>query len=117
MEKCPPPRTVSTKIPASLVEALEQMALYRGVSRSFLLRELVEAAVAGRVLLGTPPRHGGMTIGQAGASDVGVAAREQARRVVEAECRGDLVEPGVAEAAHDVGEVVRRTTRRIAEGR
>jgi predicted transcriptional regulator len=48
LENC---RTVASKLPSDLIAQLDQIAGYRCTSRSFLIRELAEAAVDGRVYL------------------------------------------------------------------
>jgi hypothetical protein len=119
MEKCPRTggKTVSTKIPARLLAELDRFALDRGVSRSFLIRELIEALLDGRVVMRAPPRRHELTIGQFFASDVAVAARKQAQRVAEAACRDGKMNPNVTETAYNVEEVVRRAVRLLEEGR
>jgi hypothetical protein len=118
MEKCPPhgSRTLSAKVPGPLAERFDEVAGSRGVSRSFLLRELIDALLEGRVILRAPPPDS-RTIGQFAASDVSAAAREQAQRAAEAACRGVEAEPEVAEAASNAAEVARRAARLLAEGR
>ncbi len=75
-------RTVSAKPPAETAAALDQIAEYRGVTRSYLIRELAEAAVEGRVIFRPPPakRCREMTNAELGASDVGAAARSTRTR-------------------------------------
>ena len=76
--------TISAKIPRSLVSEIDRIAHYRGVSRSFLIRELAEAATDGRVVFNLPPQ---MTFAELGASEVGRAARREAQAVAAAACR------------------------------
>jgi hypothetical protein len=118
VEKCPPhgSRTLSAKVPAHLAERFDELARNRRVSRSHLLRELIDALLEGRVILRAPPPDS-RTIGQFATSDISVAAREQAQRAAEAACRGVEAEPEVAEAAYDAAEVARRAARLLAEGR
>lgn len=98
--------TISTKLPAELLDELGKRAFYRRVTRSWLLRELVEAFCDGRVHM-TPPRRSrgmtGMTIAELGASDVGQAALRDAHHAVE--------------AALDPDTAARREASRLAEGR
>lgn len=44
-----PSRDVSVYLPVDVLETLEQEALYLGVSRSALIRELCEEAMAARI--------------------------------------------------------------------
>ena len=80
-------RTVSTKLTALELERLDELALRRGVTRSFLLKELVKAALDGRVLLALPPPIAG-SIRDFGRSDAGRAALRRARNDAEAALNG-----------------------------
>jgi hypothetical protein len=72
-------RTVAAKLPESLIVGVDRIAQFRGVSRSFVIRELVEAAVEGRVIWPLPPRARGMTLAELATSDVAAAARRAAQ--------------------------------------
>lgn len=115
--------TLSTKLPPELAARIDRMALYRGVSRSYLLRELAEAAVEGRVILKPPPGRHGMTIAELAASDVGRAARKKAQLDAEAACRDARTTRGVAAATSeeapvaDLDGIAREMAAEIAEGR
>lgn len=115
--------TLSTKLPSELATRIDRMALYRGVSRSYLLRELAEAAVEGRVILGPPPGRHGMTIAELAASEVGRAARMKAQLDAEAACRdarttrGDAAATPDGAAVADLDDIARTMAARIAEGR
>src|SRR4051812_43755674 len=76
--------TASTKLPADLFAHLEQIALYRGVSRSWLLRELVEALADGRVALTPPNRGQWKSPRELATSDVMLAAHAAAQADAEA---------------------------------
>ncbi|MBK5231600.1 MAG: ribbon-helix-helix protein, CopG family [Thermoleophilia bacterium] len=82
----PKTRTVSTKIDADELEKLDKMALARGVTRAFLLKELITAAFEGRVLLSIPPPIRG-SLHDFAASDAGRAAMKKARNDAEAAVR------------------------------
>ena len=118
----PPPndcRTVSAKLPAQTAAALDQIAEYRGVSRSYLIRELAEAAAEGRVILKPPPRNRrrAKTLAELGASDVGRAVRDHAQRVAAAACDDFAAAEDVGPGPRDVHAVAVRAARLIAEGR
>ncbi len=110
-------QTVAAKMPGSLVSQLDRMALYRGESRSSLIREIAQAAVDGRVLLGPPEGANGMSVSELAASDVGRAAALQARVDAAAACRGEAGALEGGAAAPDLDAVARATARRIARGR
>jgi hypothetical protein len=76
-------RTVSTKLSAAELDGLDELALQRGVTRSFLLKELVTAALDKRVLLPLPPPFRG-SLRDFGASEAGKAALKRARSDAEA---------------------------------
>ena len=82
----PKTRTVSTKIDASDQEKLDKMALARGVTRASLLKELITAALEGRVLLSVPPPVTG-SLKEFAASEAGKAAMKKARNDAEAALR------------------------------
>jgi hypothetical protein len=110
-------RPVSAKLPSELLVELDRIAAFRGVTRSFLLRELAEAAVEGRVLFKPPPRSRGMTLAELGASSVGKAVRKRAQLDAEAACRDGSAARDVEAAAQDLDAVARRAARLVAEGR
>ena len=112
-------RTVSAKLPAETAAALEQIAEYRGVTRSYLIRELAEAAAEGRVIFKPPAsgRRREMTIAGLGASEVGSATRQVARDEAAAACDADRVAANVAAGPPDAVAIARRAARLIAEGR
>ena len=77
------PRTVSTKLRPEELEKLDDLALRRGVSRGYLVKELIRAGLEGRVILPLPPPIRG-SIRSFGASKAGRAALRQAREDAEA---------------------------------
>jgi hypothetical protein len=109
--------TVAAKMPASLIARLDRIALYRGKSRSSLIREIAEAAADGRILWGPPNGPRGMSLRELGASDVGRAAALKAQVDAEAACRGDGGADGALSVAPDVEEIALAMARRVAEGR
>lgn len=106
--------TVSAKLPATLAAQIDTIARYRAVSRSYLIRELAEAAVDGRVIFNLPPQT---TFSELGASDVGRAARRRAQSVAAAACRDAAAAREVDAATLDVESVAREMQRRLATGR
>ena len=72
------PRTVSTKLRPEELEKLDDLALERGVSRGYLIKELIRAGLEGRVILPLPRSNKG-SIRDFGASEAGTAAVRQAR--------------------------------------
>ena len=111
--------TASAKLPSATLAGLDQIAEYRGVTRSFLIRELAEAAIEGRVIFKPPPRERRrqMTVAELGASTVGRAAREAAQADAAAACDRAAAAADVGPAPRDVGAVVRQAARLLAEGR
>ena len=107
-------QTVSAKVPAATLADLDRIALYRGVSRSSLIRELIEAAVAGRVALGIPERTRGHTLAELAASDVGEATRQRAQLDAAVACRGVAVTEDDGAAPRDLDEALRRRRAQIA---
>ena len=97
--------TVSAKVPLSTIAELDQLARRRCTSRSFLLRELIEAAVEGRLELEDPADRTRRRLGasltanphalrSALALGVGAVAAKRSQAVAPAE-------PGVGGAAPD----------------
>ena len=76
------PRTVSTKLKPEELEKLDNLALERGVSRGYLIKELIRAGVDNRVILPLPPPNKA-TIRDLGTSKAGRAALRQAREDAE----------------------------------
>jgi hypothetical protein len=76
-------RTVSTKLNPEELEKLDNLALERRVARGYLIKELIQAGLEGRVLLPLPPSIRG-SIRDFGASKAGRAALKQARNDAEA---------------------------------
>ena len=95
-------KTVSTKLTALELERLDELALRRGVTRSFLLKELVRAALDGRVLLALPPPIKG-SIRDFGQSDAGKAALKRARNDAEAALNGKKTARKGGLAAREAG--------------
>lgn len=91
--------TLSTKVSSDLAQQLDRIALFRGTTRSGLLRQLAEAAVDHRVAFSIPASNP-MTVAEVAASDVGRAALERARNDVAAAC-GRRAAPRVGPAALD----------------
>lgn len=92
--------TLSTKVSSDLAQQLDRIALFRGTTRSGLLRQLAEAAVDHRVAFSIPASNP-MTVAEVAASEVGRAALERARNDVAAACRGRRAAPRVGPAARD----------------
>jgi hypothetical protein len=109
--------TVAAKMPASLITRLDRIALYRGESRSSLIREIAEAAVDGRILWGPPQGPRGMSLRDLGTSDVGRAAALKAQVDAAAACRGDRATDRVGSAAPDVEAIASEMALQVAEGR
>lgn len=108
-------KTVSAKLPATLIDDLDRIADYRGVTRSFLLRELVVAAVEGRVIFSLPAR--GRTLAELAASDVGAAARRRAQLGVEAALDGGAATADLDAPALNPDAIARRAAQLLAEGK
>jgi predicted transcriptional regulator len=111
---------ITGRLPTRLVEQLDQIAKNRCVSRSFLIRELVEAAVEGRVLFRLPQGRVGhlkASIGDLGTSDLSRAVQKRARIVAAAACRDARAASDVDLAAQDLDAVVIRAARLLLEGR
>ena len=108
--------TIACKVPSELVRRLDQIAEIRGVSRSQLLRELVEALLDGRVILplSAPIRTSAREIR---ASDVSRAVQKRAQLDAAAACRGDLAAHEIDSSTLNLDAVVLRAIRLIAEGR
>ena len=77
------PRTVSTKLKPEELAKLDDLALERGVTRGYLIKELIRAGVDGRVILPLPPPNKA-TIRDLATSKAGRAALRQAREDAEA---------------------------------
>ena len=86
------PRTVSTKLKPEELEKLDDLALRRGVSRGYLVKELIRAGLEGRVILPLPPPIRG-SIRSFGASKAGRAALRSARNHAEAALDAGAVAP------------------------
>ena len=71
-------RTVSTKLKPEELERLDDLALERGVSRGYLIKELVLAGLEGRAILPLPSPIRG-SIRDFGTSKAGKAALRRAR--------------------------------------
>jgi hypothetical protein len=110
-------RTVAAKLPSDLIVQLDRIAEYRCITRSFLIRELAEAAVDGRVIFLPPPRPRDMSVAELGASSVGAAARIAAQRDAAVACRRVAATGEVDVSAQDLDAVARRAARLIAEER
>ena len=108
---------MSAKLPAALLAKLDRMAEYRCVSRSFLIRELAEAAVEGRVIFRPAPRRRGMTLAELAASDVGAAVHKRAQLDAAAASQDGAAAQKVDVATQDLDAVARRAARLVAEGR
>ena len=93
--------TLSTKVSSDLAQQLDRIALFRGTTRSGLLRQLAEAAVDHRVSFSIPASNP-MTVAEVAASDVGRAALERARNDVAAACRDRRAALKLGPAARDV---------------
>jgi predicted DNA-binding protein len=76
-------RTVSAKLNPEELQKLDNLALERGVTRGYLIKELIQAGLEGRALLPLPPSMRG-SIRDFGASKAGKAALRQARNDAEA---------------------------------
>jgi hypothetical protein len=96
--------TLSTKVSGDLAERLDQIALFRGTTRSGLLRQLAEAAVDHRVVFSIPASNP-MTVAELAASDVGRAALARAQRDVAAACSDRRAARGVGAAVRDPVEL------------
>jgi hypothetical protein len=70
-------RTVSTKVNHEELAKLDDLALQRGVKRSYLVKELIQAALEGRVILPVSPSMFLPRLGGASATSV---HQKQARR-------------------------------------
>jgi predicted transcriptional regulator len=77
------PRTVSTKLRPEELGKLDDLALERGETRGYLIKELIQAGLEGRAILPLPPSIRG-SIRDFGASEAGRAAIRQARDAAEA---------------------------------
>ena len=77
------PRTVSTKLKPEELEKLDDLALERGVTRGYLIKELIRAGLENRVILPLPPPNRG-SIRDFAASKAGRAALRRARNDAEA---------------------------------
>ena len=77
------PKTVSTKLKPEELEKLDDLALDRGVTRGYLIKELIRAGLENRAILPLPPPIKG-SIRDFGASEAGIAALRQAREDAEA---------------------------------
>lgn len=109
--------TVSAKLPRELATELDVRAMYRGVTRSWLVRELVEAFVDGRVVMTPPRRSQGMSLADLAASDVGRAADRSARGVVAAAVKRASTALRDVEATPDAGEIARLAAAHLGAGR
>ena len=76
-------RTVSTKVNHEELAKLDDLALERGVTMGYLIKELIHAGLEGRAALPLPPSIRG-SIRDFGASEAGRAALRQARNDAEA---------------------------------
>jgi succinylarginine dihydrolase len=86
------PRTVSTKLWPEELKRLDNLALQRGVTRGYLIKELIRAGVDGRVILPLPPPNKA-TIRDLGTSKAGRAALRQTREDAETALRAGSATP------------------------
>ena len=115
--------TITAKIPLQLLERLDGTAEIRSVTRSAMIRELVEALADGRVIL--PVSEGfGHSIAEISTSKVGRAVEKYAQLDVAAALNRKAsdsdhgsVAPVVDPLSMDYDKVARVAARLIAEGR
>ena len=75
-------RTVSAKLSLEELEKLDNLALERGVTRCYLIKELIQAGLKGRAILPLPPSIRA-SIRDFGASEAGRAGLREARNDAE----------------------------------
>lgn len=112
MRSDPKTETVSTKLPASLLLKLERLSEIRGVSRSALLHDLVEAAVSGRVLLDVPGAYADYST-RSDARKVAANERNQRRMAVQNARQVAMDKQRAAEDAREVAAFVRQSKARL----
>jgi len=101
--RTPKSRTVSTKVKPEELEKLDYLALGRGVTRGYLIKELIRAALENRVILPLPPPIKG-SIRDFSASEAGKAAVRQTRNDARAALNAGSAVPKVGSTTPKAGK-------------